>query len=137
VSAVGYVGNPPGSGGEGGSVAWADITGKPTTFTPATHAHAQADVTGLTAALAAKADSSHTHTIANVTGLQTALDAKAATTVTDALDSRLDDLEAMTPVLMVWDGSAYVESTTARVYVGPSEPTGTIPDGSVWIDSTP
>lgn len=41
--------------GSAGSVAWANVTGKPSTFTP----------------------SSHTHTIANVSGLQTALDNKA------------------------------------------------------------
>ncbi|MGI6245179.1 MAG: hypothetical protein ACOYJQ_05365 [Pseudochelatococcus sp.] len=44
-----------GSGG-GGSLAWSDITGKPDAFPPAAHGHAIADVTGLTDALAAKAD---------------------------------------------------------------------------------
>jgi len=34
-----------GGGGGGGSAAWADITGKPSTFTPASHSHAIADVT--------------------------------------------------------------------------------------------
>lgn len=34
------------------SNAWSDITGKPATFPPSTHTHAQADVTGLAAALA-------------------------------------------------------------------------------------
>lgn len=43
-----------GGGGGGGSTAWADITGKPSTFTP----------------------SAHTHPISAVTGLQTALDSK-------------------------------------------------------------
>lgn len=36
---------------------WADITDKPTTFTPSTHSHAQSDITGLTASLAAKENS--------------------------------------------------------------------------------
>jgi len=40
------------------NVSWAQVTGKPTTFTPAAHTHAQADVTGLPAALAAKAAAS-------------------------------------------------------------------------------
>ncbi len=44
---------PLDSGGAG-SVAWNDITGKPSTFTPATHSHAIADVTGLQAALDGK-----------------------------------------------------------------------------------
>lgn len=40
----------------GGAVAvdWADITGKPSTFAPSAHGHEIAEVTGLTAALAAK-----------------------------------------------------------------------------------
>jgi hypothetical protein len=38
-----------------GAVAWADITGKPATFAPSAHSHVFADVTGLQAALDAKA----------------------------------------------------------------------------------
>lgn len=93
-------------------------------------------------ALDGKAATSHTHTIANVTGLQTALDDKQAagsyalaSDITD-LDTRVDAIEDMTPVVFTWNGSAYVESTTARVYVGPNDP-GSVPDGSVWIDTTP
>jgi hypothetical protein len=73
-----------GGGGGGGSVAWVDVTGKPSTFPPSTHTHAIADVTGLQTALDGKqpagsyAAASHTHAIGDVTGLQTALDAKAA-----------------------------------------------------------
>lgn len=47
---------------------WADITDKPTTFTPATHSHAIADVTGLQTALDGKASSSHTHSWSEITG---------------------------------------------------------------------
>ena len=43
-------------GGSVGSVAWADVTGKPATFTPSSHTHAIADVTGLQSALDAKQD---------------------------------------------------------------------------------
>ena len=53
------------------SVAWAEITGKPTTFAPETHSHAWGDVTGKPTTFA---PSEHTHTIANVTGLQAKLD---------------------------------------------------------------
>jgi hypothetical protein len=91
VTANGYTGAAPGSGT--GSD-WADITSKPTTFPPSDHDHVIADTTGLQAALDAKAASSHGHAIADTTGLQTALDAKAALTVTDALDTRVDALEA-------------------------------------------
>lgn len=82
-------------------VAWDDVTGKPTTFAPATHSHAYAEITGKPATFAptigktattAKAGNyvptyaeitgkpetfapeTHTHTIANVTGLQAKLD---------------------------------------------------------------
>jgi hypothetical protein len=68
-----------GGGGGGGSVAWVDVTGKPSTFPPSTHTHVIGDVTGLQTALDAKAAASHTHAIGDVTGLQTALDGKAAT----------------------------------------------------------
>ena len=37
------------------TVDWADVLNKPTTFTPSSHTHAQADVTNLTTDLAAKA----------------------------------------------------------------------------------
>jgi baseplate upper protein BppU/tail fiber-like repeat protein/tail-like repeat protein len=53
---------------------WADITDKPTTFTPATHTHDWTDVTGKPTTFA---PSAHTHAIAEVTGLQGALDLKA------------------------------------------------------------
>lgn len=41
-------------GGGGGSTAWADITGKPSTFPPSTHTHIISDVTGLQTALDSK-----------------------------------------------------------------------------------
>lgn len=75
--------------GGGGSAAWADITGKPSTFAPSAHASshgsggsdpitiAQSQVTGLTTVLAGKADTSHIQAISTITDLQTTLDAKA------------------------------------------------------------
>jgi hypothetical protein len=71
-----------GGGGVSGSVAWADVTGKPSTFTPSAHTHVIADTTGLQTALDGKqasgsyANAVHTHTVSDVTGLQTALDGK-------------------------------------------------------------
>lgn len=50
MTADGYTSNPPsGGGGEGGPVAWADITGKPTTFTPAAHTQAASTISDSTA----------------------------------------------------------------------------------------
>lgn len=43
------------------STAWADITGKPATFAPSAHSHAQSDITGLATALAGKAAAVHDH----------------------------------------------------------------------------
>lgn len=108
----------------GGSVAWADITGKPSTFPPDTHLHGISDVTGLQGALDAKAplaSPTFTGTVSGITksmvGLgnvdntsdaskpistatQTALDGKAATSHTHAiadvtgLQSALDGKQA-------------------------------------------
>lgn len=63
---------------------WADVTDKPTTFTPTAHTHTQAEVSGLDTALAGKAAASHTHTTAQVTGLDTALGGKSDTGHTHA-----------------------------------------------------
>lgn len=43
------------------SVAWDDITGKPSTFAPSAHTHTTAQVTGLDDALAGKAAATHSH----------------------------------------------------------------------------
>lgn len=51
------------------------------------------------------------------------------------VDARLD-AGAGAPTVMVWDGDEYVESPGAVMYVGPTDP-GAVPDGSVWIDTTP
>jgi hypothetical protein len=74
----------PASGGGSGSIAWADITGKPSTFAPSAHTHVISEVTSLQSALDGKQASGsyaaavHTHAIADVTSLQTALDGKQA-----------------------------------------------------------
>jgi hypothetical protein len=70
----------------GGEVAWADITGKPSTFTPSSHTHAFADITGKPTTLAGygitdAAASSHTHAMSQVTGLETALGTLCVCTV--------------------------------------------------------
>jgi hypothetical protein len=58
--------------GGGGGVTWDEVSGKPSTFPPTAHSHA----------------------IGGVTGLQAALDAKATTVSVAALDDRVDALEA-------------------------------------------
>jgi hypothetical protein len=59
------VGPIPGGGGGGGSTAWADITGKPTTFTPAAHNQAISTITGLQLILDGKADSAEAEAALN------------------------------------------------------------------------
>lgn len=81
---------------------WAEVTGKPTEFTPTAHNHAILEVTGLQAELDGKADDLHAHAIADVTGLQAGLDAKADDIHTHAiadvtglqagLDGKADDV---------------------------------------------
>lgn len=46
---------------------WNTLVNKPADFTPSTHTHAQADVTGLTTALSGKANTTHTHVLADIT----------------------------------------------------------------------
>lgn len=68
-----------------GSVAWSGISDKPETFTPATHTHAQSDITGLSDALADKAASNHSHSAADVGAIATS--AKGAANGVATLDS--------------------------------------------------
>jgi hypothetical protein len=86
-----------GGGGSVGSVAWADVSGKPTFgtasaqdigyFAAAVHTHSIANVTGLQTALDGKqaagsyAAASHTHATSEVTGLDAALSGKQASLV--------------------------------------------------------
>lgn len=44
-----------------GAVAWDDITGKPSTFTPSSHSHPISDVTSLQSSLDGKSATSHNH----------------------------------------------------------------------------
>lgn len=46
---------------------WNTLVNKPADFTPSSHTHAQSDVTGLTAALSGKANTTHTHLLADIT----------------------------------------------------------------------
>lgn len=100
-------GTPVSSGG-GGTVAWADITGKPTEFTPTAHTHAWADVTGKPASFTPSphqhdwseitgkpttfAPTAHTHTIEEVQGLTYELQA-----INEALPAKADLIDGLVP----------------------------------------
>lgn len=61
------LGNPVSEGG-GGTVAWADITGKPTEFTPSAHTHGWSEITGKPSTFA---PSAHGHGWDEITGKPT------------------------------------------------------------------
>jgi hypothetical protein len=137
---------PKGDPGEvSGSIAWDNVTDKPTTFPPSSHTHVAADVTDFATAVAAVsppvdwnsltgkpatfAPSAHTHPISDVTNLQTALDGKAASSHTHTA-SQVTDFNtaaaAAAPVqsvagrtgavtLAVADVSGAVASTDSRL----------------------
>ena len=55
------------------AVAWGNINGKPSTFTPSSHGHAISDITNLQSTLNGKAASSHSHTVSNITDFPSSL----------------------------------------------------------------
>lgn len=109
-----------GGGDEPVTVTWANVSGKPSTFTPSAHTHVIGDVTGLqgeldskadsadipdvsgfattsalTSGLAGKANTSHTHTVAQVTGLQGELDSKLTATEGAAVADATDETDVV------------------------------------------
>lgn len=64
---------------------WADITDKPSTFTPSAHNHTITEITGLQVQLDGKASSSHSHSISGITNLQNQLDSKASSSHTHTI----------------------------------------------------
>jgi hypothetical protein len=91
----------------------------------------------------AYAAAGHGHTVSQVDGLQAALDGKqpagayASAAAAAALGDRVTAVEDMTPVVMRFNGTAYVEAPGARIYVGPaSADPGAVADGSTWIRIT-
>lgn len=145
MTADGYTSNPP-SGGGGGSVAWTDVTGKPSTFPPSAHSQAASTIsdstaTGrsvLTAADAAAARTAigagtsslalgatgadaaagnHGHAIADTSGLQAALDGKSATGHTHTADQVTDLTES-------------VQDTVGAMVVAGANVTATYDDGA-------
>lgn len=118
-------------------VSWGDITGKPSTFPPASHTHEIEDVNGLQsaldgkaaashthddryytesevdAALAGKADATHTHEISDVNGLQSALDGKAAASHTHSISQVSNLQSALDAKLTAAQAEAQADSEAA------------------------
>lgn len=89
-------------GGDAPAPSWVDITGKPSTFPAAAHAHALGDVTGLDAALAGKQDTGSYATTSTVNGIAARVDDLEGAdlvprTDLDALAARVEALETPDP----------------------------------------
>ena len=114
---------PAGPPGEvSGSIAWDNVSGKPSTFAPSTHTHVAANITDFTTAVAAVSPpvdwasltgkpstftpAAHTHPISDVTNLQTALDGKAATSHTHTASAISDSTTAGRALLTGADAAA-------------------------------
>ena len=115
----------------GGTVPWANITGKPSTFTPEAHVHAISDITSLSTTLSGKVDTSRTITAG--TGLTGGGDLSANRTLTVAYgtaagtaaqgnDSRLSDTRTPSALSVVTSTIADANitlpklATTAKPY---------------------
>ena len=61
ISAPAFYGRLCGTADTANSVAWNNVSGKPSTFTPSSHSHTIANITNLQSALDGKASTSHTH----------------------------------------------------------------------------
>jgi len=84
-----------------GAIAWSEIAGKPSTFTPSAHSHAWSEISDKPSVFAPAA---HTHAIADVTSLQTTLDGK------QPLDTDLTAIAGLTHSnrhVMVSNGSSW------------------------------
>lgn len=98
-------------------VSWGDITGKPSTFPPASHTHDDRYYTEseVDAALAGKADATHTHEISDVNGLQSALDSKAAASHTHSISQVSGLQSALDSKLTASQAEAQADSTAEDV----------------------
>lgn len=108
--------------GSGGSVAWGDITGKPGTFPPSAHGHAQADITNLVADLALKAPLASPA----LTGTPTAptpvvADSSTKLATTNFVTSYYSSKDAPN------DGASYVRKNLAWALMPPVDLSGYLP----------
>ncbi|WP_020398988.1 hypothetical protein [Kordiimonas gwangyangensis] len=99
------------------SHAWSAITGKPSTFTPTVHSHAIADVTGLQAALDAKAASTHGHAVGDLSNV----------TITSIAAGEV----------LQWDGSKFINRTLGEAGIAAASHSHTKADiGLANVDNT-
>lgn len=97
----------------GAGIASASHDNSANTFTitvPASHAHAQSDITNLVSDLAGKAAASHTHAQSDITNLVSDLAGKAASSHTHAYTD-ITQGSATTGQVLQWSGSAWGPAT--------------------------
>jgi hypothetical protein len=107
-----------------GSSAWADITGKPSTFPPDAHTQAISTITGLQTALDGKADDGHTHTKSEV-GL-------ANVDNTADADKPVSTAQAAAIVTALANFLANANTFTAQQLFNAASATGAIRLSPVW-----
>jgi hypothetical protein len=113
-------------GGEAGVVTWDSVTGKPAAFPPAAHNHEIDGVTGLAAALDAKASAADVNTALS----------NLAATIPDALSEMSEDTTHRTVTdaeKAAWSGKqdALAATQKLRIVASTSAPSGT--DWEVWF----
>ena len=115
------------------TVAWSEVTGKPATFPPISHAHPISDVTNLQIALDGKAASTHTHTSEDVTDAtsdgseSTGTPEKLLKTTSDG-QLKIDGLEVFT-----LGASSWICPSNTGYFIVVTAPTGLAANqGIVW-----
>lgn len=114
------------SGGGGGPTAWADITGKPSTFPP-TLPIAQSGITGLTAALAGKQPAGSYATTGQLADVEA--DVVGVLADVNALDVRVTAIEDA-------PGGGGTPATFARGYLNGTGTDVTVPTDAAWAPVT-
>ena len=121
------------------AVAWSDVTGKPSTFSPASHNHDDRyyTETEIDTKLAGKSDTSHNHNSAYDTkgaaaAVQTNLD-----TVSDTLDSHIEDsgIHVTTTNKSNWN-TAYTHSQAAHARTDATKVADSTTNGNILINGT-
>lgn len=112
------------SAGSANAVAWAKVTGKPTTFAPATHSHAWSAITDKPTTFA---PSAHNHSAANITSGTLAV-ARGGTGVT-TIQALRNNLGCITV------GAAPAASENFKAYVNSSNKVLYYWNGSAWVAS--
>lgn len=119
-----------GSGGTASIVAWGNITGKPSTFTPSAHTHTMSDITDLSlswSSITGKpstfAPSAHTHKASDITGLSvswSAISDKPSSYTPSSHTHAMSEIVGLSTALQNVDAKTAKKLATARTLWGQS-----------------